>query len=72
MLPATPMSSPLSGCEGFYLDDDGNKQDADIHEDILSVGDSSAYKAASRKVGQNIGISEDILDQIYGSKTKGM
>jgi hypothetical protein len=61
----------MSGGEGFYEDDDGNMQDADIHEDILSVGDSPAYKAASRKAGREAGIPEDILDQIYGSETKG-
>jgi hypothetical protein len=71
MLPATPTSSPMSGGEGFYVDDDGNKQDANIHEDILCVGDSPAYKAASRRAGREAGIPEDILDQIYGSETKG-
>jgi hypothetical protein len=71
MPPASPTSSPMSGGEGLYLDDDGNKQDANIHEDILSVGDSPAYKAASRKAGRELGIPEDILDQIYGSETRG-
>jgi hypothetical protein len=61
----------MSGDEAFYMDDDGNKQDANIHEDILSVGDSPAYKAASRQVGRDIGISEDILDQIYGFESRG-
>jgi hypothetical protein len=71
MLPATPTSSPMSGGEGFYVDDDGIMQDANIHEHILSVGDSPAYKAASRKAGREAGIPEDILNQIYGSETKG-
>jgi hypothetical protein len=68
---ASPTSSPVSGGEAFYVDDDGHKQDANIHEDILSVGDSPAYKAASRKAGRECGIPEEILDQIYGSETRG-
>jgi hypothetical protein len=68
---ALPTSSPMSGGEAFYVDDDGNEQDAGIHEDILSVGDSPAYKAASRKAGRELGIPEEILDQIYGSETRG-
>jgi ankyrin repeat protein len=47
---------PMSGGEGFYLDPDGNKQDADIHEAILAVGDSVAYKAASRRRALEIGL----------------
>jgi hypothetical protein len=71
MPPKPPTTSPTSGGEGFYVDDDGNKQDANIHEDILSVGDSPAYKAASRKAGREAGIPDNILDQIYGSETRG-
>jgi hypothetical protein len=61
----------MLGGEGFYVDADGNKQDADIHEAILAVGDSPEYIAASRKAGKEIGFSEEILTAVYGPESIG-
>jgi hypothetical protein len=34
-----PPQQPQASDEFFYLDDDGNKQDADLHEPIIASGD---------------------------------
>jgi hypothetical protein len=42
------------GGELFYLDEHGNKQDAELHEEILREGDHAAAKAVSDKIKTRI------------------
>jgi hypothetical protein len=42
------------GGELYYLDEHGNKQDAELHEEILSQGDHAAAKAVSDKIKARI------------------
>ena len=42
------------GGELYYLDEHGNKQDAELHEEILRDGDHAAAKAVSDKIKARI------------------
>jgi hypothetical protein len=58
---------PLSGLpdgssEFFYLDDNHNKQDADLHQPILDGGDHEAARAVSRAVMKRLGFPDDKID----------
>lgn len=47
--------------EMFYLDQDGNRQDADLHNPILRDGDDAAALA----------VSEAVKKRILGNKESG-
>ena len=42
------------GGELFYVDEHGNKQDAELHEEILRDGDHAAAKAVSDPIKARI------------------
>ena len=50
----------MSGKSGefFYLDENGEKQDADLHMEILQGGDHAGARAISRKIAREIGLTE--------------
>jgi hypothetical protein len=47
-------TKPRKGGDLFYLDEHGNKQDAALHEEILSQGDHAAAKAVSDRIKARI------------------
>jgi hypothetical protein len=49
----------MSGNEFFYIDADGKKQDAALHESILA-GDHPAATEIGKEVARRAGISEDM------------
>ena len=45
----------------FYRDEDGEKQDAELHQEILDQGDHDAAREISRRVMERHGLDPDIL-----------
>lgn len=43
--------------EFFYLDDHHDRQDADLHNDILDDGDHAAARAVSTQVMKRLGLT---------------
>jgi hypothetical protein len=41
-------TKPREGGGEYYLDEDGNKQDAELHEEILRDGDHAAAKRSDK------------------------
>lgn len=59
--------SPLRrrrAAEFFYLDDDHNRQDVDLHEPILGDGDHEAAHSISREVMVRLGLSPEEIDLV--------
>jgi ribosomal protein L18 len=54
----------MSGNEFFYIDADGKKQDAALHESILA-GDHPAATEVGKEVARRAGISEDMILKLY-------
>ena len=54
----------MSGNEFFYIDADGKKQDAALHEPILA-GDHPAATEIGKEVARRAGISEDMILKLY-------
>src|ERR1039458_8963024 len=54
----------MSGNEFFYIDADGKKQDAALHEPILA-GDPPAATEVGKEVARRLGISEDMILKLY-------
>jgi hypothetical protein len=55
--------------EMFYLDKDGNRSDAALHEAILAAGqESPEYIEDSKQVARDIGLTEEQIDLLYGLK----
>jgi hypothetical protein len=55
----------------FYLDESGQKQDASLHEEILSAGDkrfksSQAYQDTIRYAVENLGLTEKEAKELFG------
>jgi hypothetical protein len=55
----------------FYLDESGQKQDASLHEGILSAGDkrfksSQAYQDTIRYAVENLGLTEQEAKELFG------
>jgi hypothetical protein len=54
--------------EFFYLDKDGKKQDAALHEEILAGidrGDAARLKNASKQRARKAGISDAMIRKLY-------
>ena len=49
------------GSVGFYVDDNGKKQDDFIHEEILNEGDHEAALAVSRAVARRLGLDPNVV-----------
>jgi hypothetical protein len=58
------MSGAKQGSEAFYLDDAGKRQDAGLHD--LEPARPKEYRKASAAAARQIGLSEDIIAQLYG------
>jgi len=55
----------------FYLDESGQKQDASLHEEILSAGgkrfkSSQAYQDTIRYAVENLGLTEKEAKELFG------
>lgn len=55
----------------FYVDESGNKQDASLHDEILSAGDkrfksSKAYQDTIRYAVENLGLTEEQAKELFG------
>jgi hypothetical protein len=55
----------MSGNEFFYIDADGKKQDAALHDAILDAGDHHAATEVGKEVARRAGISEDMILKLY-------
>ena len=59
----------VTGNELYYLDENGKKQDADIHNEIL---DNPAADRKARQVSRELllamGLSEETIDKAIGSE----
>jgi hypothetical protein len=55
----------MSGNEFFYIDADGKKQDAALHNAILDAGDHHAATEVGKEVARRAGISEDMILKLY-------
>lgn len=59
--------NPRLGPEGFYVDENGKKQDADIHEEMLG-GSSKEHQdrlAWTRAFAKKMGMSKEAIDSLY-------
>ena len=54
----------MSGNEFFYIDADGKKQDAALHEPILA-GDHPAATEVGKDVARRLGVPEDMILKLY-------
>ncbi len=50
--------------EFFYRDENGKKQDADLHEPILA-GDHPIAKNIGKEQARKLGIPEDMIMKLY-------
>lgn len=50
--------------EFFHLDDDHNRQDADLHAAILDEGDHKSARAVSRSVMKRLGFTAEKIDRM--------
>lgn len=48
--------------EFCYVDDDGKRQDADLHNEILDEGEADVAEEQSRMVMQRAGLSQDQIE----------
>ncbi|NOQ30234.1 MAG: hypothetical protein GQ570_03830 [Helicobacteraceae bacterium] len=58
----------MSGNELFYIDEDGDKQDESLHEDILNdLSDSAAQEiqVLAVKRGMSLGMTEQQARELY-------
>lgn len=62
---AVPKSKAV---EFFYLDDDHNRQDADLHQSILDEGDHAKARKVSAKVMKRLGLSEEQIAALTKGK----
>ena len=60
---------PEGGSEFFYLDDNHDKQDADLHSPIIDDGDHETARAASRAVMKRLGFPDDKTDGLLKGET---
>ena len=51
--------------EGFYVDENGEKQDAAFHEAILAEGDHAAADAVGKAVMRRHGFTETEIQRWY-------
>ena len=54
--------------EFFYLDKDGKKQDAALHDEILSQGDHAAATEIGKEAARRAGLSEAEIAKRYSDK----
>jgi hypothetical protein len=64
------MPSQRKAEEFFYLDDDDQRQDADLHEPILAGGDHDAARAVSKAVMKRLGLSNERIAALMKSGEK--
>ena len=57
-------TSPKLTGELFSIDEDGKRQDAHIHDPILSEGDAPLATDVAREAG----LSEEEIELLYGKK----
>ena len=65
-----PRKSSDGGTEFFYLDNNHDKQDANLHNPILDDGDHEAARAVSRAVMKRLGFPDDKIDGLLKGETK--
>lgn len=58
------------GTEFFYLDNNHDKQDANLHNAILDDGDHEAARAVSRAVMKRLGFPDDKVDRLLNGEEK--
>ena len=54
--------------ELFYVDKDGKKQDAALHEGILSGGDEAAAREIGKEAARRAGLTEEQIVKLYSEK----
>lgn len=54
--------------EFFYLDDNHNRQDADLHQSIIDEGDHAKARAVSIKVMKRLGLSDEQIAKLTKEK----
>jgi hypothetical protein len=54
--------------EFFYLDKDGKKQDATLHEEILARGDEATAREIGKEVARRAGLTEAEIATLYAEK----
>jgi hypothetical protein len=60
-----PKSKPPSLAEEFfYEDENGVRQDAALHQDILDAGDHDAAMAVSRVVAKRLGLTDEQISKL--------
>jgi hypothetical protein len=64
------MPSQRKAEEFFYLDDDDQRQDADLHDSILAGGDHDAARAVSKAVMKRLGLSSERIAALMKSGEK--
>jgi hypothetical protein len=62
------MPSQRSAQEFFDLDDDHQRQDADLHEPILADGDHAAALAVGKAVMMRLGLSAERIAALTSGK----
>jgi hypothetical protein len=55
----------MSGNEFFYIDADGKKQDAALHDAILNDGDHHAATNIGKDQARKAGVPEDMILKLY-------
>ena len=56
--------------EFFYLDDDHERQDADLHSSIIDDGNHEAARSVSRSVMKRLGFSAEKIDRLLKGEKK--
>jgi hypothetical protein len=58
---------PTGGQELYYVDEKGNKQDADLHDEILNNPEAEALgREHSKALARSYGLTEEEIDILYG------
>jgi hypothetical protein len=50
----------------FYRTPEGKRADADLHEAILADGDDAAAIAISRRVAEELGLTAEEIEALFG------
>jgi len=65
-----PTSPKENKTEEFFYWQDHQRNDADLHEEILAGGDDDKAKAVSRKVMRRLGLSDEDIAALQGRKVE--
>jgi hypothetical protein len=56
--------------EFFYLDNNHDRQDADLHQPILDGGDHETATAIGKAVMKRLGLSDEAIEKLTNGATK--